>query len=75
MLAAAGTAFAQASGAQTIRPLLWQAGMKRSDIGEVNVFRRFPAERTDKMRAFYNEVLGLSVLPATALGGDQHLYL
>jgi len=69
VLAAAGTAFAQASGAQTIRPLLWQAGMKRSDIGEVNVFRRFPAERTDKMRAFYNEVLGLSVLPATALGG------
>jgi catechol 2,3-dioxygenase-like lactoylglutathione lyase family enzyme len=68
-LAAAGTAFAQASGAQTIRPLLWQASMKRSDIGEVNVFRRFPAERTDKMREFYNEVLGLSVLPATALGG------
>jgi catechol 2,3-dioxygenase-like lactoylglutathione lyase family enzyme len=68
-LAAAGAALAQASGAQTIRPMLWQAGMKRSDIGEVNVFRRFPAERTDKMREFYNEVLGLAVLPATALGG------
>jgi len=68
-LAVAGSALGQTPGAPTLRPMLWQAGMKRSDIGEVNVFRRFPAERTDQMREFYNEVLGLAVLPATALGG------
>jgi catechol 2,3-dioxygenase-like lactoylglutathione lyase family enzyme len=72
-LAATGPALAQASGGTpsigTIRPMLWQDGMKRSDIGEVNVFRRFPADRTDAVNAFYNEVLGLAVLPQTALGG------
>jgi catechol 2,3-dioxygenase-like lactoylglutathione lyase family enzyme len=60
---------AQASGTQTIRPLLWQAGMKPSEGGEVTVFRRFPAALEDEMRVFYNEVLGLDVLPSTALGG------
>jgi catechol 2,3-dioxygenase-like lactoylglutathione lyase family enzyme len=69
-LGAAGAALAQPSGAQTIRPMLWQAGMKRSDIGEVNVFRRFSSDRTDAMREFYGDVLGLPVLPSTALGGN-----
>jgi catechol 2,3-dioxygenase-like lactoylglutathione lyase family enzyme len=69
-LAAGGLALGQSSGAPTIRPMLWQAGMKRSDIGEVNVFRRFSSDRVDAMREFYGEVLGLPVLPSTALGGN-----
>ena len=52
VVAAAGVAVCQTS-PETLRPLLWQAGMKRSDVGEVNVFRRFSSERTDKMREFY----------------------
>src|SRR5262245_65922028 len=56
--------------AETLRPLLWQAGMKRSDVGEVNVFRRFSSERTDKMREFYGEVIGLTPLPSTVGGGS-----
>jgi catechol 2,3-dioxygenase-like lactoylglutathione lyase family enzyme len=67
--AAAGVAIAQTS-PETLRPLLWQAGMKRSEVGEVNVFRRFSSERTDKMREFYGEVLGLTPLPSTAAGGN-----
>lgn len=67
--ASSNVALAQASGAQTLRPMLWQEGMKRSDLGEVNVFRRFSSERTDKMREFYGDVLALPVLPSTALGG------
>jgi len=56
---------------QTIRPFLWQAGMARSDVGEINVFRRFPAERRAQVEAFYAEVLGLTALPPTAPGGGQ----
>jgi len=56
---------------QTIRPFLWQAGMARSDVGEINVFRRFPAERRAQVEAFYAEVLGLTALPSTAPGGGQ----
>ena len=35
------------------------------------MFRRFSSERTAAMREFYGEVLGLPVLPETALGGGQ----
>jgi catechol 2,3-dioxygenase-like lactoylglutathione lyase family enzyme len=56
---------------QTIRPYLWQAGMARSDVGEINVFRRFPAERRGEVEGFYRDVLALSVLPPTAPGGGQ----
>ncbi|HEX5046156.1 MAG TPA: VOC family protein [Gammaproteobacteria bacterium] len=66
---AAGIAVGQTP-SDTLRPLLWQAGMKRSDVGEVNVFRRFSSERTDKMREFYGEVLGIMPLPSTAAGGN-----
>jgi catechol-2,3-dioxygenase len=61
----------QAQNAETLRPLLWQAGMTRSEVGEVNVFRRFPSERRAKMVEFYNEVLSLRPLPASALGGNN----
>jgi catechol 2,3-dioxygenase-like lactoylglutathione lyase family enzyme len=54
----------------TIQPLLWQKGMTRSEVGEVNVFRRFSSERRAKMVEFYNEVLALKPLPAAALGGN-----
>lgn len=50
---------------QTIRPYLWQPGMARSEVGEINVFRRFPAERRDAVDAFYSQVLALTVLPPT----------
>src|SRR5215203_2941992 len=56
---------------QTIRPYLWQAGMARSEVGEINVFRRFPVERRRQVEAFYSGVLALPVLPATAPGGGQ----
>ena len=56
---------------QTIRHYLWQAGMPRSDVGEINVFRRFPAELRAKVEDFYAGVLALPVLPATAPGGGQ----
>src|SRR5690606_6454117 len=55
----------------TVRPFLWQDGMTPSEIGEVNVFRRFSRERTAEMNEFYGEVLALPVLPETALGGGQ----
>ena len=65
------TAAAQPPGAATIRPLLWQPGMARSEVGEINVFRRFSSERTDRVTEFYGYVLGLTALPASAPGGGQ----
>ena len=59
------------SAQQTIRAFLWQDGMARSDVGEINVFRRFPAERRAQVEAFYADVLGLTALPPTAPGGGQ----
>ena len=56
---------------QTIRPYLWQAGMARSEVGEINVFRRFPAARRAQVEDFYGGVLALPVLPPTAPGGGQ----
>ena len=56
---------------QTIKPYLWQAGMARSEVGEINVFRRFPAELRAKVEDFYAGVLALPVLPATVPGGGQ----
>ena len=56
---------------QTIQPYLWQAGMARSEVGEINVFRRSPAERRRQVDAFYSDVLALQPLPATAPGGGQ----
>ena len=63
--------FSILSAQQTIRPFLWQSGMARSDVGEINVFRRFPAERRTQVEAFYAEVLGLTALTPTAPGGGQ----
>src|SRR5215510_7930310 len=63
-------AFSQSPSVETLRPLLWQDGMKRSEVGEINVFRRFPAERRTQMAEFYNGVLGLTALSAAALGGN-----
>jgi catechol 2,3-dioxygenase-like lactoylglutathione lyase family enzyme len=59
------------TGHDTLRPFLWQDGMTASEIGEVNVFRRFSSDRSDAMLKFYGEVLALPVLPQTALGGGQ----
>jgi catechol 2,3-dioxygenase-like lactoylglutathione lyase family enzyme len=56
---------------QTIRPYLWQSGMPRSEVGEINVFRRFPIERRTEVEGFYSQVLALPVLPPTAPGGGQ----
>jgi catechol 2,3-dioxygenase-like lactoylglutathione lyase family enzyme len=61
----------QGSAPPTVRPYLWSAERPKSAVGEINVFRRFSAERTAAMREFYGEVLGLPVLPETALGGGQ----
>jgi catechol 2,3-dioxygenase-like lactoylglutathione lyase family enzyme len=58
-------------GAATVRQYLWNAERPKSEIGEINVFRRFSSERTTAMREFYGEVLSLPVLPETALGGGQ----
>ena len=55
----------------TIRPLLWQPGMAASQVGEVNVFRRFSSERTAAVTDFYGKVLGFTALPSTAVGGGQ----
>ena len=67
----AGQVFAQTSAPPTVRPYLWSSERPKSEIGEVNVFRRFSADRTDAMREFYGAVLALPVLPQTALGGGQ----
>lgn len=56
---------------QTIQPYLWQAGMPRSEVGEINVFRRFPAEQRRQVEEFYAGALALQPLPATAPGGGQ----
>ena len=56
---------------QTLRPYLWQAGMARSEVGEINVFRRFPAELRSRVEDFYTGVLALTALPPTAPGGGQ----
>ncbi len=45
--------------------------MKRSEVGEINVFRRFPSERRTQMTKFYGDVLGLTALSAAALGGNS----
>jgi hypothetical protein len=45
--------------------------MARSEIGEINVFRRFSSDRTDRVTEFYGYVLGLTALPSSALGGGQ----
>ena len=71
LLVIAGQALAQGSAPATVRPYLWSSDRPKSSIGEINVFRRFSNERTEAMREFYGEVLGLPVLPATALGGNQ----
>jgi catechol-2,3-dioxygenase len=63
--------FSQSRSAESLRSLLWQDGMKRSEVGEINVFRRFPAERRPRMAEFYNDVLGLTPLSAAALGGNS----
>jgi catechol 2,3-dioxygenase-like lactoylglutathione lyase family enzyme len=62
---------AQAQNTETVQPLMWQAGMTRSEVGEVNVFRRFSADRRAKMEEFYNDVLVLKALPSSALGGNN----
>src|SRR5262245_46846210 len=59
--------FSQFRPADSLRPLLWQDGMKRSEVGEINVFRRFPAERRAQMADFFAGVLGLTALSAAAL--------
>ena len=56
---------------QTIQPYLWQAGMARSEVGEINVFRRFPTEQRRQVEEFYAGALALQALPATAPGGGQ----
>jgi catechol 2,3-dioxygenase-like lactoylglutathione lyase family enzyme len=72
VLLGAGTlAFAQGSVPATVRPYLWSADRPPSQVGEINVFRRFSSDRDAEMREFYGEVLGLTVLPATAVGGGQ----
>ena len=63
--------FAQTTKPETVRPMLWQPEMKPSDVGEINVFRRFPRELRDKMVQFYEQVLGIKPLPGTALGGNN----
>jgi catechol 2,3-dioxygenase-like lactoylglutathione lyase family enzyme len=62
--------FAQTPGTETVRPMLWQAGMPRSDVGEVNVFRRFPRDLRAKVTEFYEQVLAIKPLPSTAAGGN-----
>jgi catechol 2,3-dioxygenase-like lactoylglutathione lyase family enzyme len=65
-----GETAAQATKAETVRPMLWQQGMSRSDVGEVNVFRRFPRDLRAKMTEFYEQVLEIKALPSTAAGGN-----
>jgi catechol 2,3-dioxygenase-like lactoylglutathione lyase family enzyme len=71
LIALCSPAAAQSSAPDTIRPYLWNADRPRSEVGEINVFRRFPADRTEAMRAFYGDVLGLPVLADTAGGGGR----
>jgi catechol 2,3-dioxygenase-like lactoylglutathione lyase family enzyme len=69
LLVVAAQAAAQGSAPATVRPYLWSSERPKSQVGEINVFRRFSNERTAEMREFYGEVLALPVLPETALGG------
>lgn len=62
-------AHAQGPDSDVVRPFLWQPDMAASQIGEVNVFRRFSSDRAEAMREFYTSVLGLTPLPQTAAGG------
>ncbi len=71
LLVIAGQALGQGSTPATVRQYLWSSERPKSEIGEINVFRRFSSERTAAMREFYGEVLGLPVLPEAALGGGQ----
>jgi catechol 2,3-dioxygenase-like lactoylglutathione lyase family enzyme len=71
LLGVGGEALGQGSTPPTVRPYLWSADRPKSELGEINVFRRFSSERTAAMREFYGEVLGLPVLPETAAGGGQ----
>ena len=50
--------------------MLWQSGMTRSEVGEINVFRRFSTAGRAKMIEFYADVLGLKPLSPAALGGN-----
>jgi catechol 2,3-dioxygenase-like lactoylglutathione lyase family enzyme len=68
---AASAALAQHDSPRTAAAYLWQPGMAASEIGEVNVFRRFSSDRAAAMREFYGAVLALPVLPDSALGGGQ----
>jgi catechol 2,3-dioxygenase-like lactoylglutathione lyase family enzyme len=70
ILTAAANANAQGQNANTVQPLLWQAGMTPSEVGEINVFRRFATANRTKMVEFYRDVLGLKPLSAEALGGN-----
>lgn len=54
-----------------MRPYLWQAGMAPSEVGEVNVFRRFSSDVAGPMRTFYADLLELAPLPAQPSGGGQ----
>jgi catechol 2,3-dioxygenase-like lactoylglutathione lyase family enzyme len=71
LVVVAGPAAAQGSAPATIKPYLWSSDRPRSEVGEINVFRRFSNERTAAMREFYGEVLALPVLSDAALGGGQ----
>ena len=71
LLVLAGQALGQGSTPATVRPYLWSSERPKSEVGEINVFRRFSSERTEAMREFYGEVLALPVLPSTATGGGQ----
>lgn len=67
----ASHATGQGSAPATVKPYLWSSDRPKSEVGEINVFRRFSNERTVLMREFYGEVLALPVLSDAALGGGQ----
>jgi catechol 2,3-dioxygenase-like lactoylglutathione lyase family enzyme len=66
-----GSAAAQPDSTATVRPYLWSSTRPPSEVGEINVFRRFDARLAAAMREFYGELLALPVLGDTALGGGQ----
>lgn len=71
LLGIGSAAAGQGSTPAVVRPYLWSADRPKSELGEINVFRRFSSERTAAMRKFYADVLGLPVLPESALGAGQ----
>lgn len=71
LIVIAGHAAGQRSAPATVKPYLWSSDRPQSEVGEINVFRRFSNERTAAMREFYGEVLALPVLSDAALGGGQ----